>query len=70
MRVIKKAIMDQIVSFVNEYYRINGRSPSITEIAKEVVAGKWGNGSERKAKLEKAGYNYGDIQKIVNNLLR
>ena len=36
MRVIKKAIMDQIVSFVNEYYRINGRSPSITEIAKEV----------------------------------
>jgi len=36
MRVIKKAIMDQIVSFVNEYYRINGKSPSITEIAKEV----------------------------------
>ena len=36
MRVIKKAIMDHIVSFVNEYYRINGRSPSITEIAKEV----------------------------------
>lgn len=36
MRVIKKAIMDQIVSFVNEYYRINGRSPSITKIAKEV----------------------------------
>lgn len=36
MRVIKKTIMDHIVSFVNEYYRMNGRSPSITEIAKEV----------------------------------
>lgn len=28
------------------------------EVAKEVLAGKWGNGAERKAKLESAGYNY------------
>jgi len=40
------------------------------EIADEVIAGKWGNGDERKAKLEAAGYNYADVQKIVNNKLK
>lgn len=39
------------------------------EIAKEVVAGKWGNGTTRKQKLEAAGYNYSEIQKLVNKLL-
>lgn len=39
------------------------------EIAQEVIDGKWGNGSARKTALEKAGYNYSDIQKIVNALL-
>ena len=38
-------------------------------IAKEVIAGKWGSGSERKKKLEHAGYNYKEIQKIVNKLI-
>lgn len=36
------------------------------EIAKEVILGKWGNGNTRKKALEKAGYNYDEIQKIVN----
>lgn len=40
------------------------------EIAKEVIAGKWGNGSARKTALEKAGYNYDTIQKIVNSKLK
>ena len=39
------------------------------EIAKEVISGKWGNGSERKKKLEDAGYNYKEVQTIVNNLV-
>ena len=39
---------------------------SNNEIAKEVLAGKWGVGSERKKKLTEAGYNYNAIQKIVN----
>ena len=42
---------------------------SVDEVAKEVVAGKWGNGSDRKAKLEAAGYNYDTVQKKVNQLL-
>lgn len=39
------------------------------EIAREVIAGKWGNGAERKQRLTAAGYNYSDIQKIVNKLV-
>ena len=39
-------------------------------IAKEVVAGKWGNGAERRKKLEEAGYNYTEVQKWVNYLLK
>lgn len=42
---------------------------SVTTIAKEVIAGKWGNGSDRKKKLESAGYNYNEVQKEVNRLL-
>lgn len=39
---------------------------SIDEIVKEVLAGKWGNGAARKAKLEAAGYKYSVIQAKVN----
>lgn len=42
---------------------------SNSTIAQEVIAGKWGNGTERKTNLEKAGYDYNAIQKEVNNLL-
>ena len=40
------------------------------EIADEVIAGKWGNGDDRKNKLKAAGYDYNEIQKIVNNKLK
>ena len=43
---------------------------SITTIAKEVIAGKWGNGEDRKNSLIKAGYKYDSIQKEVNKLLK
>lgn len=36
------------------------------EIAKEVLAGKWGNGDDRKRRLQAAGYDYNAIQAIVN----
>ena len=39
------------------------------ELAKEVIAGKWVAGAERKAKLEAAGYNYDSVQAEVNRLL-
>lgn len=42
---------------------------SATALAKEVIDGKWGNGSERKRRLTKAGYDYQTVQNIVNRLL-
>ena len=39
------------------------------ELADEVIAGKWGNGADRKARLEAAGYDYSAVQKIVNQKL-
>lgn len=43
---------------------------SISEIAKEVIAGKWGNGADRKERLAKAGYNYSSVQAEVNKLVK
>lgn len=41
---------------------------SNAEIAKEVMAGKWGNGEDRKKRLQAAGYNYAAVQAEVNKL--
>ncbi len=43
---------------------------SIDELAREVIKGLWGNGSERKKKLTQAGYDYSAIQARVNQLLK
>lgn len=39
------------------------------EIAQEVIAGKWGNGEERKKRLTDAGYDYQAVQNRVNEKL-
>lgn len=49
---------------------VNTNVKSDEEIAKEVLAGKWGNGAERKNRLTKAGYDYKTVQSIVNKLVR
>jgi hypothetical protein len=41
----------------------------VKEVAKEVILGKWGNGADRKKRLEAAGYNYSQVQKEVNKLI-
>ena len=41
---------------------------TVAEIAKEVLAGKWGNNPDRKKRLEAAGYNYSEVQAKVNEL--
>lgn len=42
---------------------------SVYEVAKEVIQGKWGNGEDRKNRLERSGYNYTEVQREVNNIL-
>jgi len=39
------------------------------DIADEVILGLWGNGADRKQRLEEEGYDYGAIQEIVNKKL-
>lgn len=39
------------------------------DLATEVIRGLWGNGQERKNRLEAAGYNYYAVQQIVNDRL-
>lgn len=48
---------------------IDDTKKSNEEIAKEVIAGKWGNGADRKTRLTNAGYNYDTIQALVNQML-
>lgn len=43
---------------------------TVTELAKEVIAGKWGNGQDRKNRLNAAGYDYTAVQNKVNELLK
>ena len=45
------------------------KKKTVDELAKEVIAGKWGNGEDRKKALEKAGYDYAAVQKRVNELI-
>lgn len=47
----------------------NNDSDNITKIARDVIKGKYGNGNERKKKLESAGYNYSEVQARVEQLL-
>ena len=42
---------------------------TVTEIAKEVIQGKWGNGEDRKNRLTKAGYDYNAVQAVVNKMM-
>lgn len=39
------------------------------QIAIEVIAGQWGTGEDRKARLAAAGYDYAAVQSIVNALM-
>lgn len=43
---------------------------TVDELAREVIRGLWGNGTERKNRLTEAGYDYAAVQNRVNELLR
>ena len=43
---------------------------TIDQVAREVIAGKWGVGAERRLRLQAAGYDPAAIQLLVNKLMR
>ena len=65
-----------IRGFITPHYAAGGSvtpqpsgKKSVQEVAKEVYAGEWGNNPERKEALEKAGYDYQEVQDAVNALV-
>ena len=54
----------------NNKNNTDSKKKSIAAIAKEVLAGKWGNGDDRKTKLTKAGYDYNKVQAEVNKQVK
>lgn len=61
-------VSDDKVEQVSETDKKETPKKSNTEIAKEVLEGKWGSGSERKRRLTESGYDVGLIQSEVNAL--
>ena len=62
----------EVQALVNQKLTGNSTSSnkkSIDTIANEVIAGQWGNGNDRKTRLENAGYNYKEVQNKVNEKL-
>ena len=45
------------------------RNDDIELIEAEVIQGDWGNGEERRERLEQAGYDYDAVQARVNEML-
>ena len=43
---------------------------TVDELAKEVILGKWGVGSDRKKRLTDAGYDYNAVQRRVDELMK
>lgn len=70
--------IEKIMRIVNQYNltqydnvtEVVETKKTVKEIALEVIAGKWGNGSTRKKNLTNAGYVYKEVQSLVNNLLK
>ena len=65
------------LAYAANYYGTIGAAKTTTTVKKtnaavavEVLAGKWGNGLDRKKRLESAGYSYNDVQREVNKLLK
>lgn len=57
----------QAITTVTNTQRDSGKD--VATVAREVISGLWGTGAARKINLEKAGYNYSEVQAKVNAIL-
>lgn len=49
---------------------VDEKTRDLKVVAQEVIMGLYGNGNERKRKLAAAGYDYKEVQKLVNQMMR
>lgn len=66
----KKSCKNGYAVFDSNGKQVYPTKKSIDEVAREVIQGKWSNGAERKKRLTDAGYDYNEVQKRVNELLK
>lgn len=69
-------IGENIAQGICDYFGVTFRekeqaapAKSVDEVAREVIRGEWGNGSDRRQRLEAAGYDYNAVQDRVNAIL-
>lgn len=68
---------EEIQNIINRRLGVGGSAPapskpsrlSNEQVADQVIAGAWGNGPDRKARLSAAGYDYNAVQGVVNQKL-
>jgi N-acetylmuramoyl-L-alanine amidase CwlA len=60
---------DRFIKMIDEKLNPAPAKKTVDELAREVIAGKWGNGNTRKNRLTEAGYNYSEVQAKVNEIL-
>ena len=58
--------VDETTKSVQE---VTDHAEKLAQLTQEIMEGKWGNGDERKKKLEEAGYAYENLQNAVNETL-
>ena len=70
------AIGEAIACGICDYFGVAFKAPeqaapvkSVDEVAREVIRGEWGNGSDRRQRLEAAGYDFDAVQDRVNAIL-
>ena len=61
-------LIQEKVNFALQGSQIND-TKTMDALAYEVIQGEWGNGEERKERLEAAGYDYDAVQQRVNEIL-
>lgn len=62
-------VQNRVNEILSEKSSSNSGGKFIDTLAKEVIRGDWGNGKDRKNRLERAGYDYNAVQRRVNELL-
>ena len=66
---IVKGITNQVTQSSSTNVVQQPTKDDIELIARQVIAGQWGNGETRKNRLKNAGYDYGEVQAKVNQIL-
>ena len=68
--------ISKVISIIEQYNltawdkrEVQPQLKPVDTVAREVIAGQWGDGEDRKARLTQAGYDYNVIQARVNEIL-